>query len=205
VTYCQPVQTRATDPNSPRMPELAHRPPSAHPLIGIMRVIGAQCPPVLSGFSPRCELSCQRTHPLAFRRMRGRPVDQRYPVRAREARYGHAIVAGKNYGQGSSASMPAAPRSSRSRSSSHPGFATAPSRSRRQHGLHPGTALSRPAIVARASAPPATACPQAASGSTCSPSTARRKPRRANSGSRRPWPRCGWENPQRLAMAGQRS
>jgi aconitate hydratase len=31
-----------------------------------------------------------------------RPIDERYPERAREAQHGHAIVAGRNYGQGSS-------------------------------------------------------------------------------------------------------
>ena len=50
--------------------------------------------------------------------------------------------------------------------------------------------------VARA---PTTACPQAASGSSCSPSTARRRPRRANSGSRRPWQRCGTRSRQQSA------
>jgi hypothetical protein len=56
----------------------------------------------------------------------------------------------------------------------------------RARGLRP-----RPGRRSGPPGPPTTACSTAASGSTCSPSRARRSVRRAYGGSRRPWPCCG--------------
>jgi hypothetical protein len=53
--------------------------------------------------------------------------------------------------------------------------------------------------------PPTTAWPTATSASTCTPSRARRNPRRAHLGSRRRWQRCGSRNRQQAARPAPRA
>jgi Domain of unknown function (DUF1905) len=73
-------------------------------------------------------------------------------------------------------------------------------------GLIPSHALSSsrrtspaPSTPTRSPVPPTTGWPTATSASTCTRSRARRSPRRARGGSRRPWQCCGNKNRQRAA------